>query len=241
MSETPDPIQLLVDNYTRVSDRVAEAAVRSAREPSAVKLVCVSKGVTVDRMRAVFAAGARVFGENRVQEAEEKINYWHLWMLRMMPEWHLIGHLQSNKARLVPRKFDCIQSIDSIRIAREVGKRVAESGLAMPVLLEVNVSGEPRKTGFGVEELRQALPELATVQGIVLRGLMAIAPADAPGDQARPFFARVRELRDSLSQEVPGAGLYDLSMGMTNDFEAAIAEGATIVRVGRAIFGERPT
>jgi PLP dependent protein len=240
MSETSDPTQLLADNFARVSDRVAEAASKAGRDPTEVKIVCVTKGASVDRMRAVYAAGGRAFGENRVQEAEGKVNWWRTWMLELAPEWHLIGHLQSNKARLVPNLFDSVQSIDSTRIAREIGRHSAEAGLIMTMLLEVNLSGEPRKTGFAQDAVREAMPELLQTQGIALTGLMGIAPVDASGDLARPYFARLRELRDSLKQEAPGVELGDLSMGMTNDFEAAIAEGSTIVRIGRAIFGERP-
>jgi hypothetical protein len=237
--DTPDPIRQVADNYARVCERVAEAAVRSGRESSAVTIVCVTKTVMMDRIRAVYAAGARVFGENRVQEAEDKIDYWRAWMARLPAEWHLIGHLQTNKARTAARLFDCVHSIDSVRLAREVGRRAGETGRVLPVLLEVNVSGEPSKGGLTPEDARLALPEMLSEPGIAIRGLMTIAPLNAPGELARPYFGRLRELRDALQREAASLTFADLSMGMTNDYEAAIAEGATIVRVGRAIFGER--
>ncbi len=172
-------------------------------------------------------AGISHFGENRLQEAMPKIA--EVTRLGHKPTWHMIGHLQTNKVKTAVEVFDIIQSVDSVRLAREIGLR---SVGVIPVLLEVNVGEEPSKSGFRVEQLAGAIAEIGRLPRVEVRGLMTVAPIAAHPEEARPVFQRLRRLRDE-------AGLQELSMGMTDDFEVAIEEGATIVRIGRAIFGER--
>jgi len=238
-NQDPDRAAQVADAYRRVVERVQAAALSAGRSADEVRIVAVTKTVSPYWIRAAHDAGARLFGENRVQEAQEKIEGWRGLNPPLPAEWHLIGHLQSNKARLAARLFDCVQSVDSVRLARELGRRAIELGRVLPVLLEVNIAGEASKSGFTPVGVADALGEITAVQGIDVRGLMTIAPIDAPGELARPWFARLRGLRDRLRSESGFPGLTELSMGMTNDFEAAIAEGSTMVRIGRAIFGER--
>ena len=220
-----------------VLERIAQAAEEAGREPSTVGLVAVSKTVPLSRVLEASAAGQRRFGENRVQEAAEKIRDWPAD--RPRPEWHLIGHLQTNKARLAAELFDLVHSVDSIRVLEALGRHAAALGRELPVLLEVHLSEEPSKSGFAPEELGAAIRAAADLPAIRVEGLMTIAPRSATGEAARPYFRHLRELRDALGERYPSLQLRHLSMGMTGDFEAAIAEGATLIRLGRAIFGER--
>jgi pyridoxal phosphate enzyme (YggS family) len=245
----------IASNIAAVHERIAAAARRAGRDPADVTLVAVTKTQPPELVAEAIAAGAADLGENRVQEAAAKIAA--LGDYRAAVRWHLIGHLQRNKARLAAAGeadaqrslFDLIHSVDSLRLAEALARH-APPGRAQPILLQVNVSGEASKEGFdlaGGLENRQALAALlpdveriAALPGLALRGLMTIAPIVDDPEQARPIFRRLRELRDELARRFPQASWDELSMGMTDDFEAAIAEGATIVRVGRAIFGERP-
>ncbi len=220
-----------------VLERIARAAEAAGRDPTDVGLVAVSKTVPPSRIREAFAAGQRRFGENRVQEAAEKIRGWPADLPR--PEWHLIGHLQTNKARLAAELFDLVHSVDSNRVLGALSRHAAALGRELPVLLEVHLSEEPTKSGFVPEELTGVIEAAADLPAIRVEGLMTIAPQSATGEAARPYFRRLRELRDSLGERYPDLQLRHLSMGMTDDFEAAIAEGATLVRLGRAVFGER--
>jgi pyridoxal phosphate enzyme (YggS family) len=222
------------DRVARVLERVDRAAARSGRSPRSIRLVAVSKTHPVERVAEAYAAGLRVFGENYVQEAEEKV--------RAFPdaEWHLIGRLQSNKARKAAALFEWIQSVDSLRLLGELSRRCAEEGKTMPVLIEVNLAGEESKAGVPPGELPALLSSATALQGVRVRGLMAIPPMTEDPEESRPYFVRLRELLGRCaSHEGAGGELTELSMGMSNDFEAAIEEGATMVRVGTAIFGSR--
>lgn len=214
-------------NLVRLSERIARACGRCGRMPSEVTLVAVTKTVAVPEIRAAFEAGIRQFGENRVQEAETKFG--RLTDIRKEITWHMVGRLQMNKTRKAVELFDVIQSVDSVRLAEALNHRASRR---LPVFLEVNVSGEATKGGFKLDDVDGAVKIINTLPNLELRGLMTIAPIVNEPGEARPYFRRLRQLRDGLR-------LKELSMGMTDDFEAAIEEGATIIRIGRAIFGER--
>lgn len=230
----------LSERIDRVRRLIADAAVHAGRNPEEVTLVAVSKTVDADQVLAAAELGIRHFGENRVQEAEEKIA---TLAGRLPPEvsWHLVGHLQTNKARVASGLFAMIESVDSVRLATTLNRLAGERGTPLTILLEVNVAGEASKFGFAPGELRASLASILELSMLDVRGLMTVAPAVANLEEARPVFRRLRELRDDLNARLPNAHLNELSMGMTHDFPVAIAEGATIVRVGRAIFGERIT
>ncbi len=216
-------------------DRIAAAAARAGRDPATVILVAVSKTVPPDRVRAAVAAGLDLLGENRVQEAMAKI-----------PEvpgarWHLVGPLQSNKARRAVELFQMIQTVDGLDLARRLDRLAGElrPSSPLPVLLQVNVGDDPGKAGFDPAGVASALPELLQLAGLRVEGLMTIGRLVAAPEDARPTFRALRELSAELRSLHPSLGA-ELSMGMSDDFEIAIEEGATIVRVGRALFGERP-
>lgn len=207
--------------------RIAQACKRSHRSPDEITLVAVTKGVAPSTVRVAFDCGIRDFGENRVQEAEEKIR--QLSDLKAGIMWHMVGHLQSNKAKTTMELFDIIHSIDSIKLAEILSRRTEKT---LPVLLQVNVFGEAPKSGFAVDEVAKALEEIVLLPNLKVKGLMTIAPLVTDSEEVRPVFRKLRVLRDSLRLE-------HLSMGMTDDFEVAIEEGATLLRIGRAIFGNR--
>jgi pyridoxal phosphate enzyme (YggS family) len=216
-----------------VVERIAQAAARSGRDPASTRLIAVSKTVGLERIRELVALGHTLLGENRVQEALEKMD-----CLDGAVTFHLIGQLQRNKARHAVGRFELIHGVDSEPLAVEIDRRAALAGIRQAILLQVNLANEPTKGG--VEE--HALPDLAAtvsrLDNIDLRGLMAIPPPVDVAEQSRVWFARLRHARDSLV-EGGGPALPELSMGMTDDFEIAVEEGATLVRVGRAIFGAR--
>jgi len=216
-----------------VRKRIESAAARSGRPASAVTLVAVTKTVPVEAIRDSLAAGVRILGENRVQEAREKIA-----ALPAVAQWHLVGHLQTNKARVAVGLFDRIHSLDSIRLANELELSGAQMGRRVRCLVQVNVGGEAQKNGVAEDEVRPLLEALSPLSHIAVEGLMTIPPFLPDPEAVRPFFRRLRLLRDALAAD--GFSLPDLSMGMTNDFEVAIEEGATLVRIGTAIFGPRP-
>jgi len=240
MTERTAVIDALRVAHERVLERIATACARVGRDPAEVTLVAVSKEVDASRLRDAVRAGIRTFGENRVQEA-----------LAKQPEvdgdgmtWHLIGPLQSNKARRAVEAFDVIETVDSVglaerldRIAREV--RGAVPGARYPVLLQVNVDDDPSKAGFAPGDLATALEGIALLEGLDVRGLMTVGRLVPTAEAARPTFRALRDLSARLRDRGLALGP-DLSMGMTDDFEVAVEEGATIVRIGRAIFGERP-
>jgi len=218
------------DNLRTICARIANAAQRSGRDAAEIKLIAVSKTHSPAVLREAIDAGVSVFGENKVQEAEGKI----LEIGRGEIEWHLIGHLQSNKARKAVQLFDVIHSIDSLDIAQRLERICADEGRdSLPVLIQVDLAGEETKSGIAESELPSLIEYLVSCERLKLIGLMVLPPFFDDAEATRPYFKRLREIRDRL---LPGG---ELSMGMSHDFEIAIEEGATMVRVGTAIFGER--
>jgi hypothetical protein len=259
----------LTSRIAAVQERIAAAARRAGRDPAEVTLVAVSKTHTAEEVAAAYAAGLRVFGENRVEEATPKTDeVARLVAPAAPPAWHMIGHLQSRKAEEVLPWASMVHSVDSVKLAQRLSRfvtsppaghseRSEESPMGatkdssmqtahlrmtdtqLPILLEINVSGEASKYGFRPQELPAAMEAIAALPGLSLQGLMTMAPIAADPEEVRPVFAALRTLRDGLARRYPTLDWRHLSMGMTDDFEVAIEEGATIVRVGRAIFGER--
>jgi PLP dependent protein len=220
-------IQDIRANLEAVHERVARACERAGRKPDDVLLIAVSKTVEIERIRLAVTAGVRALGENRVQEAKEKV----AGLGRPVP-WHLIGSLQTNKARDAVELFDWIHSVDREELARELDRRAHQRERRVKILVQVNVGEEPQKGGVHPAELKGLLESLTALSNLEVRGLMCIPPAAETAEASRPWFRRLRELRDA-------AGLEHCSMGMSGDFEVAIEEGATMVRVGTAIFGPR--
>jgi len=218
-------------------ERIGIAAERAGRVASEVKLIAVSKTRPAEVLREAIASGAGVFGENKVQEAEGKIDD----VGRDAAEWHLIGHLQSNKARKAVQLFDVIQSLDSVELAERLERICIEEGRdEMPVLVQVDVAGEDTKSGIDEAELAELVEFLKGCERLMFKGLMILPPFFDDPEATRPYFVRLREIRDRLAgQGVFDGGRGELSMGMSHDFEVAVEEGATMVRVGTAIFGER--
>jgi pyridoxal phosphate enzyme (YggS family) len=230
----------LEKNLQLVQQRIAAAAERARRDPRDITLVAVSKTQPGDAILAAHALGAQHFGENRVEEAREKIP--PLKRQLQTATWHLIGHLQSRKVRDAVALFDVVQSVDSLALAQRLSERAGALGKTLAILLEVNVSGEATKSGFALAaraEFFDAARAISALPNLDAQGLMTLAPMVANPDDARPYFRALRELRDDLRAQVPNRAWQHLSMGMTDDFGSAIAEGATMVRIGRAIFGER--
>lgn len=270
MKQSLPEVKQLEANLRSVQDRIAAAARRSGRDPEDVTLVAVTKTVSPERIVAAYELGLRHFGENRVEEAVPKIQM----VARLLRKetrfgaengflgsaaeepvtWHMIGHLQRRKVRDAVGPFALIHSVDSVRLASEISKRCAGLAKVMPILLEVNTSGEAAKFGFAMDEVEAAVAEITRLPWIRIEGLMTMAPIVERPEQARPYFRALRELydrvRDRFASDTPdapasggreGGGIEwrHLSMGMTDDFEVAVEEGATLVRIGRAIFGER--
>jgi pyridoxal phosphate enzyme (YggS family) len=221
-------------NLEEIRRRMADAAQRAGRDPASVRLVAVSKTYPAEAVAAAAATGQRVFGESRVQESRDKIPACPPGL-----EWHFIGHLQKNKVRQALPLFSFFHSIDSTALAGAIDRIAGETGVKTQGLLEVNVSGEETKHGFTPEELRAQFPTLSKLRHLRIRGLMTMAPYSDNPEDARPVFRTLRELRDEL-QSTYQHPLPELSMGMSGDFEPAIEEGATLVRVGSSIFGARP-
>jgi PLP dependent protein len=220
-------------NLSRIRERIKHAAIKVGRDPRGITLVAVTKTVTVERIREAIAAGAMIFGENYVQEAKAKIEA----IGKSGIQWHFIGHLQSNKAAYAVRLFDLIHAVDSVTLAQVLDKKAAAVGKIVDCLVEVKLSQEASKFGTSKERASELAHELKDMKNISVTGLMTMPPyADDP-EAARPYFIALRELKEEL--EGSGVPLPELSMGMSGDFEVAIEEGATIVRIGRAIFGER--
>jgi pyridoxal phosphate enzyme (YggS family) len=227
--------ELLATNIALVRSQIAEAAQRAGRRPDEIVLVAVSKTKPVAMVEMAFRLGVTDFGENRVQEALPKIAEFRPEGLR----WHMIGHLQSNKAGKAVSSFDCVQSVDSLHLAQLLNRHAAQLTVHLPVLLEVNISGEESKEGMTPSEVHALAWQIVSLPHLDVQGLMTIAPLVDKAEEARPVFRGLRELRDQLRNEVPACAWQHLSMGMTDDYRVAIEEGATIVRIGRAIFGER--
>jgi hypothetical protein len=224
----------LAASLQKVRERMASACQRAGRDPSAVTLLAVTKGQPPELVRAAADLGLNLFGENRVQEAKAKIG---LCPGRL--RWHLIGHLQTNKARDAVHFFELIQSVDSLHLAQEINKWADRAAKTMPVFLEVNVAGEATKFGYRPDQLLAELEALNALRRIELHGLMTMAPWTPEPEKTRPIFRRLRELKEQCEHGL-GAPLQHLSMGMTSDYEVAIEEGATLVRIGTALFGARP-
>jgi hypothetical protein len=237
-SAAADPANLadLAARVRAIRARVAMAAERAGRAPDDVLVVAVSKTVDADHVRGVYELGLKTFGENRVQEARGKIAALPLPLIA----WELIGHLQSNKVARAATLFARVQSVDSLALAEALSRRAGEAGRVLPILLEINVAGEASKSGLAPDDLPDVARAVAALPHLRPDGLMTVAPIAADPETVRPVFRRLRELRDRLRDAVSGPSWPHLSMGMTDDFEVAIAEGATIVRIGRAIFGARP-
>lgn len=225
----------LNDNLSEVQKRIETAALRAGRNPDEIKLIAVSKTKPVEMIREIYAAEIRDFGENKVQEITAKSP--------VLPEdinWHMIGHLQRNKVKQVIDKACLIHSVDSMRLALQISEDAVKKGITVPILLEVNIAGEESKYGFTAEETSQILPDIAALPGITVKGLMTSAPFVDNPEENRQYFRLMKQLCvDLKAQNIDNTDMDYLSMGMTNDFEVAVEEGATHVRVGTAIFGER--
>ncbi|HYA26927.1 MAG TPA: YggS family pyridoxal phosphate-dependent enzyme [Thermodesulfovibrionales bacterium] len=230
-------MSLLLENISNVFKRVSSAAMRSGRSPEEVKLIAVTKTVEVIRIREAIDAGLRIFGENRVQEFQKKMTGDVLRPLSEKVEWHLIGHLQRNKAKFAVRLFDLVHSVDSCELAKELNSCAEKIGKVQEALVEVKLSHEQSKHGIMKNELIELLKDVVEMRNLNVRGLMTVPPFAENPEKARPYFRELRVLRDEAA--LKGFSLPELSMGMSNDFEVAIEEGATMVRIGRAIFGER--
>ena len=227
----------LIENFENICQRIRNAAAGSGRDPAEIKLVAVSKTHPAAAICAAIDAGCKVFGENKVQEAESKIHE----IGRDAAEWHLIGHLQSNKARKAAQLFDVIHSLDSVELAERLERICVEEGRPkLSVLAEVDLAGEETKSGISESDLPELVKYLQTCERLRFDGLMILPPLNELPDATRPYFRRLREIRDQYAtQHLFANGKRELSMGMSHDFEVAIEEGATMVRVGTAIFGER--
>ena len=233
-----DPLtHTIAGNLERLRAEIDAAATRAGRSPQEIKLIAVSKKQSVQAITAAIAAGQRAFGENTTQEAIIKISHFAGQGL----EWHFIGHLQSNKSKLVPGNFACLQSLDSLKLAQRLAQQAQERDIAVDCLLEVNITRDPAKHGVLPEQLTPLLDQLlrANFANLSLRGLMTIGPHPATETERRTAFAALRQLRDRCTEQYVLPGFTELSMGMSDDFVDAIAEGSTLVRIGSAIFGQR--
>lgn len=224
------------ERITHIYDRIAKIADRCGRDPSSIRLVAVSKTKPAEKVKAAFEAGASVFGENYIQEAREKFNA----LSSLNISWHFIGHLQSNKAKYAVKLFDLIHSVDSLKLAMELDKQAGKIAKVQDILVQVNVSNETTKSGSSAETTESLIKDIAPLSNIRILGLMTMPPYFNSPERARPYFSVLRKLRDNIRQEnIPNVSMEELSMGMTGDYEVAIEEGATLVRIGTAIFGSR--
>ena len=222
-------------NISLIRQRIEAASARCGRDPQSVRLMAVSKTIAPERIREALEAGITLLGENYVQEAREKIP-----AIGHAAEWHMIGHLQTNKVKYVVNLFDWIHSIDRLELAQELDKRAGQNNRRLNVLLEVNVSGEESKNGMEPDAALELARQVSLFPNISVRGLMTMPPYSDNPENSRPCFQALRKLRDEISAAaIPNIRMDELSMGMTDDFEVAIEEGTTIIRIGRAIFGER--
>jgi len=222
-------------NIQNIRQRIAAAAARAHRDPAGIRLMAVSKTVEPERIQRALDAGITLLGENYVQEAREKIP-----AVGRGAEWHMIGHLQTNKAKYVVHLFDWIHSVDRLELAQELDKRAFQHNRRLNVLVEVNVSGEASKNGIEPSGVPELVRRISALPHLTIRGLMTMPPYSDNPEHSRPYFQALRGLRDEIhAAAIPNVRMDELSMGMTDDFEVAVEEGATIIRVGRAIFGER--
>lgn len=236
----PDPVERRVrQNLETVRGRIELAARRAGREPTQIRLIAVSKNQPPDLVAAAVAAGQRDFGENTVQEALPKIEE----LASRGLNWHFIGTLQTNKAKFIPGRFSCLHSLDRLTLAQRLAQICVRARASIDALIQVNITGEPSKHGVPADGLYALMEQLLDtgLEGLRLRGLMTLAPLVAPPSALHECFARLRKLREGCVQRFGLPSFSELSMGMSGDFEVAIAEGATLVRIGTAIFGPRPT
>ena len=218
-----------------VKERIAGAAKRVGRDPEEITIVAVTKGVDVGRIREAIAAGLSICGESRVQEAMPKLSTLH-----QAASWHFIGHLQKNKVKYIAGEVDLIHSVDSVDLCEEISLRAQKRGIIQNILLEVNISGEEEKFGIPPSEVADRVKTIVRKKGVSLKGMMTIPPFSEDPEHSRPYFRRLRELRNEIiSRGICPPDFRELSMGMSNDFEIGIEEGATLVRIGTAIFGPR--
>jgi hypothetical protein len=226
----------IAENVARVREQMEAAARRAGRDLGKIRLVAVSKTVGLERIIQAIDAGVDSLGENYVQEAQEKV-----MALEKRVSWHFIGHLQSNKARLAARLFDWVHSVDSLKLAEELSRAGKQQSKILPVLLQVNLGKEETKFGAREEEVYRLLERMGSLPGVSIRGLMAMPPFFENPEESRPYFRALRMMAENVTKrQIPGVFMEELSMGMSNDFEVAIEEGATLVRVGTAVFGPRP-
>lgn len=224
------------DNIKRIRDSIAEAALKAGRSASDIRLMAVTKTVDDDRIMEAIEVGVDIIGENYVQEAKRKIE-----KMGKNVEWHMIGHLQSNKAKYAVRLFNMIHSVDRMSLARELDKRSRAAERITKILIEVNISGEETKSGVRKEDAVSLVKDVSTLENLSIQGLMTMPPWFDDPEDARPYFVTLRELRDRIIEEnIPNVEMRELSMGMSGDYLVAVEEGATIVRIGTSIFGERP-
>ncbi len=229
-------METIKDRLEKVKDRIKKAAIACDRNPESIVLVAVSKTVSTDTVQKAIEAGVTILGENYVQEARDKIAD----LVDSSVSWHFIGHLQSNKAKYAVKLFDLIHSVDSFKLARELNKQAQKNGKIQQILVQVNISQEETKSGISVDETMNLVNDISRLENMSIKGLMTMPPFFNQPEKVRPFFAALRNLRDHIQQTSPAnVSMDELSMGMTGDFEVAIEQGATMVRVGTAIFGER--
>ena len=220
----------------QIRQRIRQAAESCNRDADSVRLVAVSKTIAADTVKEAIEAGVTTLGENYIQEARDKFKA----LVQYAVSWHFIGHLQSNKAKYAVRLFDLIHSVDSLKLARELDKQAEKLDKIQQILVQVNISAEDTKSGISTDEAPRLIAEISRLKNLAVKGLMTMPPYFYQPQKVQPFFAALRNLRDQIrEQSLPNVFLDELSMGMTGDFEVAIKEGATLVRIGTAIFGER--
>lgn len=225
----------LKQRLENTKDRIRKAAESCGRDPNSIRLVVVSKTIPADIVKEAIVAGTPILGESYVQEARDKFKA----LVQFPVSWHFIGHLQTNKAKYAVRLFDLIHSVDSLKLARELNKQAEKVDKIQQILVQVNISAEGTKSGISAHEAPLLISEISQMKNIVVKGLMTMPPYFYQPEKVRPFFAGLRKLRDQIVDAQPHLSLPELSMGMTGDFEVAVKEGATLVRIGTAIFGER--
>jgi len=219
-----------------IISRIQKAALACNREPDSIRLVAVSKTKPVEQVLEAIEAGVTTFGENYIQEAREKINTLSAYPI----SWHFIGHLQTNKAKFAVKLFDLIHSVDTLKLAVEINRQAEKSGKLQPILIQVNIAEEASKSGARKQDTLNLVQDISGMKNLSIKGLMTMPPFYNDPEKARPFFSALRNLRDLLQEQaIPNVSMTELSMGMTGDFETAIEEGATLVRIGTAIFGQR--
>jgi len=221
------------ENINKIKINIIRASENSGRNPLDVEIVCVTKTIDVDRIKEALSAGINIIGENRIQEAIQKIPS----IGNLGVKFHLIGHLQSNKVKKAVELFDLIHSVDSFKLAEEIGRKAMAKGKTMPILLQLNISLEDSKSGFEVDELQRILPKITQIEGIKIQGLMTMAPLCADPRETRPMFKKAKDIFDMLKcKDLPNFEMKYLSMGMSQDFIIAVEEGANLVRIGTSIF-----